>query len=72
MIVGHTALSGSRGTVIVVRGEAKTIKDLLIDKGIEQQRLMYIGKGADNPIAPNDTEENRQKNRRVEIIVLED
>ena len=73
VIVGHTALSGTKEEQYNLSLErAKTIKNILIEKGIEQQRLLYIGKGADEPIAPNDTDENRQKNRRVEIIVLED
>jgi outer membrane protein OmpA-like peptidoglycan-associated protein len=28
------------------------------------------GKGKDNPVVPNNSEENRKKNRRVEILVL--
>ncbi len=38
--------------------------------GIEAQRLVAISYGAEKPIAPNDTEENREKNRRVEILIL--
>ncbi|HPO50508.1 MAG TPA: OmpA family protein, partial [Spirochaetota bacterium] len=73
LIVGHTALSGTteeRYNLSLER--AKTVKDLLIERGIESQRLLYVGKGAEEPLFPNDSEENKQKNRRVEIIVLED
>lgn len=36
------------------------------------QKLLSVGFGQYRPIAPNDTEENRAKNRRVEIIISED
>ncbi len=51
---------------------AKTIVDYLVSQGISPKRFMYEGKGGTEPVAPNDTEENMAKNRRVEIIVLED
>ena len=37
--------------------------------GIEPQRLTAIGYGKHRPVAPNDTEENRAKNRRIEIRI---
>ncbi len=37
--------------------------------GIDNHRLSVCGRGEYNPIAPNDTEESREKNRRVVIIV---
>jgi len=33
--------------------------------------LTAVGKGEADPIAPNDTPENKAKNRRIELIVLE-
>jgi outer membrane protein OmpA-like peptidoglycan-associated protein len=42
----------------------------LIQKGIKADRLQSEGRGQSNPIAPNDTEANRKKNRRVEFVVL--
>ena len=33
------------------------------------ERLAVTGKGADNPVAPNDTEQNKSKNRRVEVSI---
>jgi chemotaxis protein MotB len=35
-------------------------------------KLMAVGYGLYRPIAPNDTEENRAKNRRVEILVAQE
>ncbi len=37
--------------------------------GVSSSRLVAVGKGEYDPIAPNDTSENRAKNRRVEIIL---
>lgn len=39
-------------------------------RGIKKNRLMAKGYGSSNPIASNDTEEGRQKNRRVEFTIL--
>lgn len=40
--------------------------------GIDSQKLYSVGWGKNMPIAPNDTEENRAKNRRVEILISGD
>ncbi len=48
------------------------IVDYLTGHGIEAERFIYKGRGGTEPVAANDTEENRSKNRRVEIIILED
>ena len=49
---------------------AKAVLDYLVEVGgIEQARLTYKGYGFTRPVAPNDTEENMQKNRRTEIYI---
>ncbi len=49
---------------------ADKVVDYLIDKGIEQKRLVAKGYGETQPIATNDTEEGRAKNRRTEFEVI--
>ncbi|GAB4321757.1 MAG: flagellar motor protein MotB [Candidatus Zixiibacteriota bacterium] len=41
----------------------------LEDHGADPKHLAVIGYGPHRPIAPNDTEENRAKNRRIEILL---
>jgi outer membrane protein OmpA-like peptidoglycan-associated protein len=50
---------------------AQSVVNYLIKKGISKTRLVAIGYGEEKPIATNDTEEGRQKNRRTEFKVLE-
>lgn len=41
-------------------------------KSISPERLIAVGYGEYRPLVPNDSEENRRKNRRVEIVILRD
>jgi outer membrane protein OmpA-like peptidoglycan-associated protein len=38
---------------------------------VEAERLSAVGYGQAQPIAPNDTPENKARNRRIELIVIE-
>ncbi len=49
---------------------AKAVRDYLIRHGIDANRITAKGYGKDNPILPNDTDEGRAANRRVEFVVL--
>lgn len=49
---------------------AKRVYDYLADKGIPQDRMSYVGFGKRAPIADNNTEEGRAKNRRVELEII--
>jgi outer membrane protein OmpA-like peptidoglycan-associated protein len=70
-ISGHTDNQGSDAYNQKLSVErAKTVYHYLIDNGVNFNRLSYKGYGKENPIAPNDTEENRAKNRRTEILIL--
>jgi outer membrane protein OmpA-like peptidoglycan-associated protein len=50
---------------------AQSVVDFLIEKGIAKERLTAKGYGETVPIAPNDTDEGRQLNRRTEFKILE-
>ncbi|MDE2095308.1 MAG: OmpA family protein [Burkholderiales bacterium] len=69
--VGHTDSIGSDAynQKLSVR-RADAVKDYLVSKGIEKNRVYTEGKGKKQPIADNRTAEGRAKNRRVEIEVV--
>jgi OOP family OmpA-OmpF porin len=49
---------------------ANSLKQYLVKKfGIKASRIATIGYGFDKPVASNDTEEGRQKNRRAEVFI---
>ncbi len=49
---------------------AKAIADYLLQRGVSQDRISYIGYGDTKPVASNTTAEGRAKNRRVEIKII--
>ena len=71
-IEGH---SDSRGNVnanqLLSQRRADAVRDALVAAGIAANRITSIGLGDGHPVASNDTEEGRAKNRRVDVI-LED
>ena len=52
------------------RERAEAVKNFLVSKGVERNRIYTEGKGEKQPIADNKTKEGRAKNRRVEIEVV--
>ncbi|MCX7955467.1 MAG: OmpA family protein [Bacteroidales bacterium] len=71
-IGGHTDnVSSLQFNQKLSEARAKAVVDYLISKGIAPSRLEYKGYAFLQPIAPNDTEEGRQQNRRVEFKVLQ-
>ena len=49
---------------------AEAVKNFMISKGIDANRLTVLYFGETKPIAANDTVEGRQKNRRVEMKII--
>ena len=71
LIEGHTDNVGSRKSNITLsRNRANAVKNYLVKKGISPVRLKTAWYGPDRPVADNDTPEGRQRNRRVEFIVI--
>lgn len=71
-LAGHTDGLGSQNTKQTLSyRRVEKIKEFLVGFGIDRKRIETVGYGGSRPIAPNDSEENRAKNRRVEIKVLD-
>jgi outer membrane protein OmpA-like peptidoglycan-associated protein len=69
-ISGYTDNKGNEEkNQILSQNRAKAVANYLISKNIIKERISYKGYGSSKPIAANDTEENRQKNRRVEFVI---
>lgn len=49
---------------------ASSVVRLLVENGIDESRLIAVGHGSNQPVGPNDTGENRSRNRRVEVMIL--
>jgi outer membrane protein OmpA-like peptidoglycan-associated protein len=73
LVGGHTALAGTEaGQMALSRERASVVADYLIEKQVRgADRVMVRGYGAEKPLADNNTEAGRQRNRRVEITILE-
>ena len=70
-ISGHTDNTGSLNTNVRLSQErAKSVVDYLVARGIDLSRLEYRGYGPSQPVAPNETEDGRSRNRRVEFKIL--
>ena len=69
-ISGHTDNKGSDAyNLQLSQKRAQAVADYLIKKGLDVKRLKQIGFGSTKPITPNDTDENRQRNRRIEFKI---
>jgi outer membrane protein OmpA-like peptidoglycan-associated protein len=70
-ITGHTDSTGDAAyNLSLSEDRAKSVTDYLVSKGIAPSRLMYEGKGAEEPLESNSTEAGRQKNRRTEFVII--
>jgi outer membrane protein OmpA-like peptidoglycan-associated protein len=71
-VAGHTdSVDTDEHNMKLSQQRAETVRDYLISKGIAGDRLTAKGYGESKPIADNETEEGRFKNRRVELLQTE-
>lgn len=70
-IAGHTDDVGNAArNQALSESRARSVRDYLVAHGIDASRVEAVGYGPTQPVAPNDTEEGRQQNRRIEAIEL--
>lgn len=71
-IIGHTDNAGTQEyNHDLSYNRASEVVKYLISKGVSKEQLSAIGFGSEQPISPNDEEEGRKKNRRIEIKLVE-
>lgn len=72
-VSAHTDDTGTAlGNMAVTQARAEAIRNYLLSKGIKAEQVTAQGYGSVRPVAENNTAEGREKNRRVEITVLEE
>ena len=69
-----SAHTDSRGAdeynITLSENRARSVMEYILAKGIATNRIVSHGYGETKPVVPNDTDENRQLNRRVEFKIL--
>ncbi len=71
-IEGHASADGDDAQNLKLSdNRSKAVMAYLVSQGIDQKRLVAEGFGEKKPIADNNTEEGREKNRRVEFNIAE-
>jgi len=70
-IIGHTDDQGSASyNQDLSQRRADAVMQALTSRGIDAARITSEGRGFDDPIASNDTEEGQAQNRRVEVLIV--
>lgn len=71
-IEGHTDDDGKASyNKKLSQKRADSVMKYLVEHGVDAARLQAVGHGEEIPMVANDTDENKEKNRRVEFIILE-
>ena len=71
-VEGHTDSRGNaNANQLLSQRRAEAVRDALVGAGVDAGRITALGLGAEQPVASNDTDEGRARNRRVDVI-LED
>jgi len=70
VVEGHSDALGAAGfNQTLSEQRALSVARSLLGRGVAARRLVAIGYGPDYPVASNETEEGRARNRRVELLV---
>ncbi len=71
LLVGYSSNEGTEDYNLALSlNRAKNARDYLLSKGINPSQVDVMGKGSAEPLLPNNTEQGRNENRRVEIKVI--
>lgn len=71
-VQGHTDDRGADAdNLSLSQNRAEAVRDYLIQRGVDRNRLVAMGFGESKPIADNGTPDGRAQNRRVEFVILQ-
>jgi len=71
-VAGHTDADGDTATnQTLSEKRAQAVVDYLVKPGLPASRFSAIGYGSTQPVAANDTDEGKARNRRIEFVVKE-
>ncbi len=71
IVDGHTDATGTAEyNQWLSEKRSEAVKKYAVDKGLADDRVATNGYGQTKPVAPNNTREGRQKNRRVEVTIV--
>ena len=69
-VAGHTDSDGDNNTNMALSEKrAQAVSDYLIKAGLPPDRLKAVGYGSSQPVAANDTDDGKAKNRRIDFVV---
>jgi len=69
-VSGHTDNTGKEDYNLTLSSQrAEVVAEFLLDRGVDPERVNFMGMGSSQPVLPNVTPEGRRKNRRVEILI---
>lgn len=70
MIVGHTDSRGDEDyNLRLSERRAQSASRFMISQGLDSSRIQIVGRGENEPIAENNTDDGRQENRRIEVAI---
>lgn len=68
---GHTDNTGNSDfNQTLSANRAQSVYDWLVLKGVDPQRLQWVGYADSKPVSDNETEEGKAQNRRTEVVIL--
>ena len=71
-IIGHTDDVGKEEyNQKLSEGRSRSVKQEMVRRGIDAKRIETTGRGEKEPIVPNDSDQHRQMNRRVEVEIIQ-
>lgn len=71
-VEGHTdSLGDAEANLLLSEQRAQAVLEALVSMGVDSERISSLGMGEDFPIASNEDEDGRARNRRVDVILLD-